>query len=336
MSILVTSDLHLSDNARDQYRHNWMNKLPKLIRRHKVSELYILGDLTEEKDNHCAELVNQIVAHIYELAQIVPVTILRGNHDYLRPDYPFFGFVSTLENVTYVNTPMRVDHEDLGQIIFLPHTNDYRKDWKDIAFDPYNYIFAHSTFKGARSETGHLLEGVPLDVFPKHCQIISGDIHLPQQIDNLVYVGAPYTVDFGDNYEPRVLVIKDEESVYDVPCRRPQKMLVTINHDDPDGVDWVRKFKLRPQDILKVRVVMEPEAYENWPSIQKAIRAWADDEDMIVHAIVPEVDQNVRRRTRLDRSRASKSDSQVLKGFAKWRKLDGRTIKAGLQIMEKA
>ena len=33
MSALVTADLHLADNARDNYRHTFMEKLPSVAKR---------------------------------------------------------------------------------------------------------------------------------------------------------------------------------------------------------------------------------------------------------------------------------------------------------------
>ena len=93
MNSLVTGDWHFSDNPRDDYRHAYMKKLMRLIKRKKVNNLIVLGDLTEEKDRHSAWLVNQVVLHFAELSQLCKIYILRGNHDYVDPDTPFFSFL---------------------------------------------------------------------------------------------------------------------------------------------------------------------------------------------------------------------------------------------------
>jgi hypothetical protein len=74
-------------------------------------------------------------------------------------------------------------------------------------------VFAHATFDGAISETGYQLTGVdPNIVREARATVISGDVHKPQTMANghIEYVGAPYHIHFGDNYDPRVMLIKYE------------------------------------------------------------------------------------------------------------------------------
>src|SRR5205814_1607714 len=96
--------------------------------------------------------------------------------------------------------------------LFLPHTNNYKRDWKGLDFSKYQWIFAHNTFQGANIGPRRL-EGIPTSIFPRNAKVISGDIHVPQHFGPIEYVGAPYRIDFGDDYEPRVLFLstKDEK-----------------------------------------------------------------------------------------------------------------------------
>src|SRR5574337_515989 len=110
MPFLISSDWHLSDNPRDAYRFKIIRRVvPDFVRRHNVKALFNLGDLTESKDAHKAELVNDVVDLFYELAQLCPIYILRGNHDWLSsPDSPCFAFLKRIPNITWINTPTPV------------------------------------------------------------------------------------------------------------------------------------------------------------------------------------------------------------------------------------
>src|ERR1035437_1458498 len=142
MTVLITADLHVSDNPRDDYRWAWLKKLPTLLRKEKIELLIILGDLCESKDNHSAELVNALVDHLYALAAVCPVIVLQGNHDYLSsPDNPYFRFLQRIEGISWIGRPIPIRDlknvpatvsRSLGRAIFAPYSPNYERDWADI------------------------------------------------------------------------------------------------------------------------------------------------------------------------------------------------------------
>src|SRR6266567_2832077 len=105
MTTLVTADLHLSSNPRDAYRHERMWEIRKILKKYEVDRLLILGDLTEQKDHHSAELVNEVVNHMILFSECCPVTILRGNHDYVSSECPFFVFLKHIKRIQWINNP---------------------------------------------------------------------------------------------------------------------------------------------------------------------------------------------------------------------------------------
>src|SRR4029077_476814 len=50
--ILITADIHLSDQPRDAYRFTGMATIRRIAEENKVGAIFILGDLTEQKDFH--------------------------------------------------------------------------------------------------------------------------------------------------------------------------------------------------------------------------------------------------------------------------------------------
>lgn len=324
MTTLVTADWHLNDNPRDAYRHAAMKTLRRMASEHKVSRTIILGDLTDEKDRHSSELVNDVVEHLYQLSKMCPVIVLRGNHDYVVADDPFFGFVGHLPDVLWINNPTKITFEDLGQCLFLPHTRNYKKDWTGVSLEGHDWVFAHNTFDGACTEHGRELRGIPRDIFPfLRDYVISGDVHVPQQLKPINYVGAPYTIDFGDDYTPRVLLLTGD-SATSVPVPGAQKRLI-----DEKGTPHVN-----PGDIVKARVGIKAEQYADWPTIRQEWKDWAEGRKVILYSIHPVVEQKQTSVKKQIRDMA-KSDEQILRSYAKGQQLDDSTIKTGLKLLAK-
>ena len=339
MTVLVTGDLHLSDNARDKYRHDFMVKLPALARKQRADLILILGDLTEEKDRFAAELVNAVVDHLHALARVAPVIVLQGNHDYLNIESPFFAFLARLEGLTWVNRPTALNSLEnvpatvsraLGKAILCPHTSNCLKDWAKIDFKGYNWAFMHQTFTGAVSETGFKLSGIPLNYFPKNLQIISGDIHRPQELGNLTYCGAPFLVDFGDQGISRMLLIDASGKLKSLPCAGPQKRLVTVGSIK----ELAKQPQLNENDVLKVRVEIEPGDYPRWPEMVEQVKAWGADNGFLIHLVQPVVQATSRSMISQRTAAPSKTDEQLLKDYAKHRGVDENTVKAGLKLLD--
>ena len=340
MTALVTADLHLSSNPRDDYRHVFAAQtLVKLVKQHAPKQLIILGDLTEQKDNHGAELVNAVVGYLARLAQSCDVYVMRGNHDCLNPNQPFFEFVHKIPKITWITHPADLGLDGLGRCLFLPHTRNYKKDWARIDLKPYQdnanngFIFCHNTFEGAiTAAKGHPLKGIPTTTLPPKAHVISGDVHYPQQLDQVTYVGAPYTVTFGDAYSPRMLLIngyKNKVTVNSIPVTGVRKR--TIEVDDPANLP---PAQARAGDLLKIRVHLKVEDYVKWGEIQTNIRKWGESTGAIVCQIKP---IKTSRRMRLKRSGASTSrtDLQLLHSFGERRALASPFMKTGEWLMKK-
>lgn len=340
MTILITADIHLSNNPRDAYRHNFMKKLPAVAKRLKADLVLILGDFTEEKDRHQSELVNAVVDHIDALAQICPVVCLKGNHDWLsNADSPYFGFLARLEHVSWVSHPTPLANlnnvpvtalEALGRgAILLPHTANPDRDWTDLNLAKYNWAFTHQCYAGASSDSGFQLSGQSLSIFPKGLKVISGDIHTPQQVGPVTYVGSPYLVDFVESsIEPRMLLIDDKGGLESIPCEGPQKRLVEVK-----SIDGLKLVKCNVGDILKVRVEISPEQHPEWNEIANAVREWGAKNKVEVHAVQPIIKLDNKRMTKARKDAPKRSDAELLVEYAQHRSVDAQTLKAGEQLL---
>lgn len=321
--ILMTGDLHLSINPRDEYRFAFMQELKKIAKKLKPKRMIIAGDLTEEKDRHPAILVNRVVDTIRELAEIVPIYMLMGNHDYKEEGHAFFEFIRHIPRVKWIGTPTVLDLNCL----MLPHTNDYKKDWADIELDQYEMIVCHQTFNGANVGFGRGLEGIPLEVLPKRSRTFCGDIHVPQTFGkNLIYIGAPYHVDFGDAYESRIISIKEDAAQWESidTSTFPQKRLIRI--DDEANMQNVEFNK---GDILKIEV--ECDDMGGWLPRKEKIKTAFEENGGRVFSISPKLVKKATRKRHVVTEMAS--DNDVVEQFGKRHDLTPAVVKTGIKLL---
>jgi DNA repair exonuclease SbcCD nuclease subunit len=333
VTLLITADWQLSSNKRDAYRFDNLLQLVDIIEKHKPSHLLILGDLTEEKNYHADQLVNDIVELLYNIACLCPIIVLEGNHD-AAGDQAYFEFLRRVTNVTWVDRPTRMTLDKMG-CLFLPATNNPEKDWAHptIFGNLPHWIFAHHTFATVETESGFHLRGTPLDLLPIGAHVISGDIHTPQFItDNqrsVTYVGAPYSVDFGDDFAPQVLLV-DGKTILEVPMVGAQKRLLDIDYGfNPHQA----AHPINQGDIVKVRYQLKADERERWPQIKADLRKKIESWGCTVYAVLPIAPPAATLSVR-SASRQRRSDEQVLEDFAKRQKVPGPILEVGLEIVK--
>ena len=251
MKAIFVSDLHLTDRPIDEYRWKIFDQLDELCITHKVGTVYILGDLTERKDFHSSRLVNRITDSLAQLAQGREVHILKGNHDGLDPDRPYFLFLHRIPGVSFYSSPGCLMKEK-DVVLLLPHTRQPEEDWEEIDLQKATHIFIHGTVHGAVSESGQVLQGIDIGLFKglRAC-ILAGDIHVPQIIGKQVeYIGAPYPIRFGDEFPPRALLV-DGNTRTSLPLENIRKL--TLHCTAQSLGDKVRTVRVGDQ----VKAVIE-------------------------------------------------------------------------------
>lgn len=265
--VLVCSDLHLTDKEQDEYRWSIFDSIAAARR---AATVVILGDLTDAKDHHSARLVNRVVACVQRVAQRAHVVIVKGNHDYLIPQQPFFQFLRELERVVYVNAPMSI-----GEWCFIPHSRELPLPGLNLITASHRYCFLHQTFKGAVASNGEAMQGeLSVTGLPHKdtCTYLSGDIHVPQWVGRVVeYVGSPYPVHFGDRFTGRMVWIEGpRRRGPDIMWEGARRHVVEV----ADAKDLPLNL-LKQHDQVKVRVSAGA-SLEDWHALQRDVQAWCD------------------------------------------------------------
>jgi DNA repair exonuclease SbcCD nuclease subunit len=315
--------------------------LPKLCNHENITGLIINGDLTEEKDRHPAWLVNRIVGYVATCAQICPVYINKGNHDYTDIDNPFFAFLAHLPNVAWINRPtpngvIGTVNLGIGLTYFFPHTTNYKKDWSADMLKTArkaDWVFAHQTFADTEMQSGHVAGNIPRDIFGD-ARVLTGDVHIPRKLTPTVdYIGAPYTIDFGDDYQGRVLEV-DRKGFKAIPYTGRQKRLVDISANSNDELLLKHLNKFRIGDIVKVRVTLTSGNRKVWPEVRNSVKEWAEEMKYELHSVVPVMEKGTSIKSTA-KTYSKKSDSELLEKYAGNKGLDRPTRKVGEIIMRK-
>lgn len=262
MRSLLISDLHLTDNPRDAYRWKLFEWLAEALVKHNIDNLFILGDLTQNKDYHSAGLVNKIVSAINDLP--TDVVILAGNHDGIDPECPYFKFLSRLGNVEYITKQTEL----IPGYNFIPYSKEPFRFLEAACRHP-GYVFLHATVTGAKSENGMEMKGWPREAFgpTPQAKIFSGDIHVPQVIGPVEYVGAPYPVRFGDKFKGRAVMLEDSKQPVSLLIPNIQRAMLTA--DVRNG--FVIPAMLNAGDQVKVRIRLAATEFGDWHDLKKLV-----------------------------------------------------------------
>ena len=303
-STVLVSDLHLTDTARDAYRWDFFPWLLSLLRKppFPVHFLCILGDLTDAKDFHSSRLANRIVDAIVQLqhgSNLKRIYVLRGNHDGVDPDCPYFRFLGHLPNLQYIAVPW---HEPIGgrEVLFLPHTRNPKEDWVFVEFTDADIVLMHATVQGSVAESGVELDGVGHGYFAGcRGQIYSGDVHVPQKVGKVTYVGAPYPVRFGDKFEGGVTLLQNGR-FHSAP-RFPTLRRWSLKIHSPQELQDV---EVKEGDQCKVFLELDRSEYGDWNQYKKEVMEWAAGRkvevvglELVAKAEKPSIRPNIRATT---------------------------------------
>lgn len=333
MTWLITSDIHLSDKPRDEYRFGLFPWLAKQQGKLDVSATFILGDITENKDKHSHRLVNRIVDEFKRLRP--PVHILRGNHDTPGDQAdPFFRFLSEIKGIYFWSKPEIVSPVQ-RPIVMIPHCRsqaEFDEACKIIPPNP-SAVMLHQTFEGAIAETGVRLSGLAASpaTFKGAAGVWSGDVHKPQHSGPITYVGSPYHVKFGDRFTPRVIVAALPHTAnYDLHFPSPRKLSLKIN----DAHTLLNHDILREGDQVKLEIEITREELVEYDSIRKDILAVCRQAKVEVFGVTVKVIQSAKRPDVKTSERTLLDKTEVFDAYCNQEKIPSAQREAGRTILK--
>jgi DNA repair exonuclease SbcCD nuclease subunit len=324
--LILTADWHLTDATADEYRWKAFDTLLALAKKHREPngvELFILGDLTDRKDRHSATLVNCLVDEFYKLKGF-PLSIIMGNHDQPLKGAPFWQFLNKM-GILFADKPHALD-----DLLLLPYSHNPIEEWRGIPYKNYKALFMHQTVTGVIGENGKELTNDKMPLFPRHLRIYSGDIHTPQKVGLVEYVGAPHPVKFGDDYPCRMLVLDDRNfSIIEaVPLLPIKKLILTIR--DTEDLD---RAKTSPNDQVRIRFEIAISHIQNWPVIQAEIKDWARRREIMLASIEALVQLQSKQRQNNDSHFQVETPADILQAYCEEEGIEGPVAETGRNIL---
>lgn len=262
---LLFTDTHLDDNPDNEYRWGIFDSVRAAATEHRVRRIFNLGDMWDRKDRFSSYFVNRLLVELRFTAACAPLYILKGNHDTPLQGPAFFEFINgTFENVHYITEPTPLD-----DLMLLPHASRPLEAWRGIKFSYFRAAFLHVTVTGALSENGIELTGPKLPIFPRGLRLYSGDVHTPQTVKNLTYVGSPHPVKFGDRFPCRMLLLDDDyEIAQEIMLETLRKHVLYAS-----TLDELREALAgcREGDQVRMRFNLAPGQIDDWAEIEAEI-----------------------------------------------------------------
>jgi len=330
MRILYTADLHLTDRPNDEYRWDVFPWLEKRMVRYNVQYLIILGDMTDRKDDHSAALVNRLVDNLSMLAKRCKMMfLLKGNHDYVDANVPFFRFLhnSLRGKLLFYHMPVEIGMFQ-ERWLFLPHTRGFRSEYGKYDLAKYDKVFLHQPIRGAMTESGGKMDdGIRRKSLARAKRVFAGDIHVPQTLGNITYIGAPYPVRYGDTYTPRV-ILEEDGKFRDLIRKTIRKDSIKIG-----SIEEFDRCAYIPGDMVKVEVALPRTDIKQWHPIQRHIEKFCRKNNVTLGGLrLTEVDEQ-RRQHRVRVTQRTVSPTETLRNYGRVRRMTPQRIAAGLDIL---
>ncbi len=168
--------------------------------------IVILGDYFDNRQNLDINVMNDAITVMHDLAAIVPVYMVVGNHDIYRKatlDTNSLRCIESIPNVHLVdkNGVAEIKTANNEKITMISWVEDHLKETELI--NKYKkdsrVIMMHTELCGMRYDNGReITEGAVVKLGKSKCKVYSGHIHKRQDSKTMTYIGSPYHLDRKD------------------------------------------------------------------------------------------------------------------------------------------
>lgn len=291
----------------------------------------LLGDVFHTKEVIRGKCLNYVFDRISQSK--LQFYILVGNHDWFNLECTEHSLelFKTLPNVDVIDRPQTTIFIDSNlvnntpasgierRVTFLPYYHDFDKFREAVANTKHDSVLImHQGITGFDYGNGHIAENeVALEELRKFELVVSGHFHKYQENSNLVYLGTPFSHDFGESNQTKYIGLLDIETLKIdlIPMRLPQHKTLEFNCDSGSQISY------EETDIVRI-VLTGREA---------SVKAF-DRSNFPRAKIIERPDREL-----ADVDIVSETDSNPKK-FVSWAKnvkqLDDETISLGLQLLE--
>jgi DNA repair exonuclease SbcCD nuclease subunit len=255
--IWFISDTHLGiknnskewlENMDDYFTHFF---LPLLRERKRPGDmLWHMGDFFDNRTSIGLPALNLGMRVAEEIASLMPMFILVGNHDIFNTQSNDINSLKPLKKIDHVyvfEEPEIVKIKDTS-FLMMPWRTGPEAELECIRKYDTDYLCCHTDIQGLRFNKGSVVEhGITLDDLKKYKRIFAGHIHKRQNVGNVMMLGSPYPMDrsgIGESYTVYCWDIETDEWTLYENKRSPKfvrtSMDMLVNMKVSDIRDLVR------------------------------------------------------------------------------------------------
>lgn len=211
--IILASDWHLGiyplnylkwfNNSKKYFTEFYIPLLKKAV---KPGDIMVhCGDVFDNRTQIPFDVLNYAQELFEEIASIVPVHILVGNHDCFQKDFTNINSPKLFKHIKdlYVyekTTPIDFDGKKLLMMPWVEHRRDQVKLLHQHS--GCDYLFCHSDLAGARMHLKSVAhknrDKIGVEEFGGYGQVYSGHIHIVQENENFTFIGSNMEYDRND------------------------------------------------------------------------------------------------------------------------------------------
>ena len=326
INLLLAADLHLTDNPVEEYRWKFFEHLIDTITKNSISHVYLLGDVWDRKDRHAGRLLNRFVEAIHTVKEKTGslVSILAGNHDSPLEGVHYWQFLNKYDGIHYITQP----EFHYNEVLILPFSSNPIRDWKDLPLENAQAFLMHQPVQGAFVDEYRKLEKAPpLPPLPNR-PIFSGDIHNPQVLNNIVYIGVPHPVHFNEDWKHRVILIKNQQYKKYQEIFLPSIRRAILDITSASELD----SSFKEGDQVRIRIKLDGKNLSSWPVEQQAVLDWAKEKGVYVASLEASIQGDS---VKTDEKEVIEimNPEQVLKQYGAQEKLSEDVIEMGLSFL---
>ena len=263
-NVILISDIHFGvsssseewqENINDYFQNWFIPYVKDELKKTPDAVICCLGDVYHDRKSIDIDVNNLCIDIFEQLAQIIPVYIINGNHDLSKKTNKGNSSLRSLgniDNVTVIKEPTMLQfvegRKNIAKVAAIPYLGDCNDENKELVkFDKRaDYAFMHTDISKMKFDNGMTIVGA-VDAEKFAGKVISGHIHKRQETDKVIYVGSPYQMSRGDIDNQKgiyKLVLSTGEMIFTPNNYSPifQKIDITkfLNFTDKERMDALK------------------------------------------------------------------------------------------------
>lgn len=214
--------------------------------------LMILGDVFDNRQSVNIKVLYNAKKIFAELASIIDIHIIVGNHDIYMKNSNEISSIDILEDIPNIKIWKEPEVVFYGrrEVLLMPWRKNPEAEAECVDAHGGDYLFCHTDVRGMRYNSASKVDhGNSAAVYRKFIKVFSGHIHYRQHVQNIFILGSPFEMTRSDAYNTKGVYLWDLEDEF---C---ENMTIFENKHSPRHLKLhFEEIKDLPIDEIKERI----------------------------------------------------------------------------------